>query len=718
LTVVGTYSPAQIAEWLVPSRNLFLAVNVLGAACFIYIAARRFVPLLRAERDSRFDRPLTRLRNVIKFWLGQWKHPRYKFAGTLHILIFAGFILLAARAFSLLIVGVSENFVMPGLSGHVYDRLTDYAATVVFLCMIVAAIRRLVFKPARYEVPAKYGKGHRADAVFLLALIAVLMLADSVFSASNAAGHLQRGQSTEALAFLSLPWLFQVSFASLSVRTLWFVNVTAYLVHAVTFYFLLCYRPFGIQFHVETSLFSVYFAKLQRGAVKPVRWGVADEHLEQVKSFGVKKFEDFTWKHMLDFYSCADCGRCADNCPANAAGRPLAPRFFTTKARDYAFEHYPGLGRPKESRPLIGSIYSEDEIWSCTTCGACEEECPLLIEYVDKIVDLRRGMIDDGNVPQSLQKPLKALESRGNPYGKMEKKRCDWARAADFQQTSKVMLLDGKNRADTLYFVDSITSYDDRMQSIGRSTARILSQIGENFAILGAAEKDSGHEVRRIGEEMLFLALRQHNTDAIQASGVRRIITADPHAYNALKHDYKDIPPVEHISQVISREVAAGNIQFKPVENDGNVYVYHDPCYLGRHNQIYDEPRAVLDAIPGLKRVEMKRSRDRSFCCGGGGLMLFYEPKEEQRMGVLRVRMAAEAGANVIVTACPFCMANLEDAIKVAGFEGKMSAIDLTELVDQNILPQNSGQEAETEKLDQQFAEVECGNSSVCTKST
>ena len=469
---------------------------------------------------------------------------------------------------------------------------------------------------------------------------------------------------------------------------------------------------------METSLFSVYFAKLQRGAVKPVRWGVADEHLEQVKSFGVKKFEDFTWKHMLDFYSCADCGRCADNCPANAAGRPLAPRFFTTKARDYAFEHYPVLGRPKESRPLIGSIYSEDEIWSCTTCGACEEECPLLIEYVDKIVDLRRGMIDDGNVPQSLQKPLKALESRGNPYGKMEKKRCDWARAADFQQTSKVMLLDGKNRADTLYFVDSITSYDDRMQSIGRSTARILSQIGENFAILGAAEKDSGHEVRRIGEEMLFLALRQHNTDAIQASGVRRIITADPHAYNALKHDYKDIPPVEHISQVISREVAAGNIQFKPVENDGNVYVYHDPCYLGRHNQIYDEPRAVLDAIPGLKRVEMKRSRDRSFCCGGGGLMLFYEPKEEQRMGVLRVRMAAEAGANVIVTACPFCMANLEDAIKVAGFEGKMSAIDLTELVDQNILPQNSGQEAETEKLDQQFAEVECGNSSVCTKST
>jgi Fe-S oxidoreductase len=173
--------------------------------------------------------------------------------------------------------------------------------------------------------------------------------------------------------------------------------------------------------------------------------------------------------------------------------------------------------------------------------------------------------------------------------------------------------------------------------------------------------------------------------EAIKAAGVRRIVTADPHAYNALKHDYKDVPPVEHISQVIAREVKAGKIKLNPIENGNNVYTYHDPCYLGRHNQIYDDPRQVLDAIPGLKRVEMSRARDRSFCCGGGGLMLFYEPKEDQRMGVMRVKMAAEAGANVIVTACPFCMANIEDAIKVAGMEGKMTAIDLAELVDQQV---------------------------------
>jgi Fe-S oxidoreductase len=691
--VVGIGPVTQIASRLVDGRDLFLVIHILGIACFAYIVARRLVPLVRAQRDLRFDHPWVRLGRVGKYWLGQWKHPRYRTAGILHIFIFAGFIVLAIRAFSVLIVGVSENFVMPGLygrAGPIYDIITDYAATIVFLCMVIAVVRRLVFKPARYAVPARYGKAHTADAIFLLSLIAILMMADSLFAAAKATAQFHASLSVETLAVFSLPWMLQKALVSASLPALGRLYFGAYLVHELTFYFLLCYRPFGIQFHVETSLFNIYFAKLDREILKPVRWGVADEHLDQVKSFGVKTFEDFTWKHMLDFYSCADCGRCSDNCPANAVGRPLSPRFIGIKARDYTFQHYPVLGQAQNGTALIGNkdaggIYSEDEIWSCTTCGACEEECPLLVEYIDKIVDLRRGLVDDGNVPQSLQKPLKALESRGNPYGKLEKKKADWANAKEFQQVCSVKTLGKANGAGTLYFVDSITSYDDRMQSIGRATAKILNHVGENFGILGAAEKDSGHEVRRFGEETLFMALRDHNVAAIKTSGVRRIVTADPHAYNALKHDYKDVPPVEHISQFIAREVNAGTIRFNPVENKNAVYTYHDPCYLGRHNQIYDDPRDVLDAIPGLKRVEMTRSRDRSFCCGGGGLMLFYEPQEDQRMGVKRVQMAAEAGATVIVTACPFCMANMEDAIKVAGFEGKMKAIDLAELVDQQI---------------------------------
>jgi Fe-S oxidoreductase len=383
---------------------------------------------------------------------------------------------------------------------------------------------------------------------------------------------------------------------------------------------------------------------------------------------------------MLDFYSCADCGRCSDQCPSNAVGRPLSPRFLTIKARDWSFRHYPMWGAASDGTPLVDAIYSEDEIWSCTTCGACETECPMLVEHIDKIVDLRRGLVDEGHVPQSLQKPLKALETRGNPYGKMEKKRGEWAKGLVGQAAPP-----GNTHPETLYFVDSITSYDDRIQNIGRATARILTRLSANFGILGPAEKDSGHEVRRFGEETLFMSLRDHNTEAIAASGAKRIVTADPHAYNALKHDYKDVPPVEHISQVMARELQMGLLPFKPLESTGDIYCYHDPCYLGRHNGVYDEPRDVLDAIPGLVRVEMARSRDRSFCCGGGGLALFYEPKEEQRMGVKRVQMAADAGANVMVTACPFCMVNIEDAIKVAGLEGRMRAIDLTELVEQQM---------------------------------
>jgi Fe-S oxidoreductase len=676
----------QLVSWLSKGIVLFWLLHVLGVLCFAYIVARRMTPLLRAERDLRFDHPLRRLQNVLKYWFGQWKHPRYKAAGILHILIFAGFIVLALRAFTVLIVGIDYGFVMPGLSGapgRLYETVTDYGATIVFLCMVIAIVRRLVFKPVRYEVPARFGKAHKADAIFLLSLIAGLMLADSLFEATRAAA-LVHSQEAESRAYLSLPWVLQMLLMQASTATIGAFCFAGYLAHELAFYFLLCYRPFGIQFHVETSLFNIYFAKLDRKKLKPVKWGLNDPQLDQLKSLGVKTFEDFTWKHILDFYSCADCGRCSDNCPSHAAGRPLSPRFLSTKARDYAFQHYPMFGKAGNGQALVGSIYSEDEIWSCTTCGACEAECPLLIEYIDKIVDLRRGLIDDGNVPQSLQKPLKALESRGNPYGKMERRKADWALAKDFQPTCPVKRLDKEPGAETLYFVDSITSFDDRMQSIAKSTARILNHVGEDFGILGPAERDSGHEVRRFGEELLFMALRDHNSEAIRNSGVRRIVTSDPHAYNALKNDYKDLPPVEHISQFLARQIRAGHLDFQPADAD-KVFTFHDPCYLGRHNDVYEDPRAVLDAIPDLKRVEMKRCRDRSFCCGGGGLMLFYEPKEEERIGVKRVRMAAEAGANVIVTGCPFCMVNLEDAVKVAGLEGKMSVIDLTELVDQQI---------------------------------
>jgi len=672
-----------------PAALLSFVLPLIGIGLFVYIMARRIAPLVRANPDNRFDHIGKRIENLIIIWLGQMRQPRYMLAGVLHIIIFAGFLILSVRSISLVIIGFSDGFVLPGLGGGlglVYNFIKDYAATFVLMACIVAAVRRGIFKPKRYAVPEKYGKDHTAEAVFVLCVISTLMISESLFEATEAAFEFQKSGEAHFLAPLTLVGLFKIMLSSVSLNVLQGLHIFVYYVHDLAFFFFLCFLPMGKHFHVITSIFNVFFMRVQKGKIKPVMYGIDDDKLDDLKSFGVKKLEDFTWKHMLDFYSCADCGRCSDQCPANAVGRPLSPRFITIKARDLMFKNYPFSGEIYNSNKLlVQDIYTEDEIWSCTTCGACEEECPLGIEYIDKMVDLRRGMVDEGLVPQSLQKPMKALEKRGNPYGKMEKKRAEWAEDKEFSSVCQVKDLDGET-ADTLYFVDSITSYDDNIQTIARKTSLILKKAGVDFGILGKLEKDSGNEVLRFGEEMLYQDLKSQNTEAILETGVKLIVTSDPHAYNALKNDYKNLPPVKHISQVVAEKIRTGELDLKPCLNPEKVYVYHDPCYLGRHNGIYEDPRQALDAIQGLNRVELEKSRDRSFCCGGGGLMLFYEPEEETRMGVLRVNMAAEAGATVIITACPFCLVNIQDAIKVAGKEGQMEALDFTELIEQHLI--------------------------------
>ncbi|HGY10734.1 MAG TPA: (Fe-S)-binding protein [Desulfobacterales bacterium] len=672
-----------------PSVIFSFIIPLIGVGLFAYIMARRFAPLIRANPDNRFDHIGQRVKNLIIVWLGQVRQPRYMLAGVLHICIFFGFLVLSIRSTSLVIVGLSDGFVIPGFGGtlgNIYNFFKDYAATVVLVACIIAAVRRGILKPERYAVPEKYGHDHTAEAVFVLGIISVLMISESLFEAVQVISETQHTGDAHFLAPLSLVWIFRAILSSASQNILQGLHIFAYFVHDITFFFFLCFLPLGKHFHVITSIFNVFFMRVKNGNIKPVMHGVTDEQLDDLESFGVKKLEDFTWKHMLDFYSCADCGRCSDQCPANAVGRPLSPRFITIKARDLMFKNYPLTGEIYKSKMLVEDIYTEDEIWSCTTCGACEQECPLGIEYIDKMVDLRRGMVDEGMVPQSLQKPLKALEKRGNPYGKMEKKRADWAKDKEFKADHNIKEIGKKDKAETLYFVDSVTSYDDDMQDIARRTSIILEKAGVDFGILGKMEKDSGNEVLRFGEEMLYQDLKEQNIEAIEASGVKQIVTADPHAYNALKNDYDNLPPVKHITQVVAQKIATGELDLKPCLDPDKVYVYHDPCYLGRHNNIYEAPREALDAIDGLTRVELEKSRDRSFCCGGGGLMLFYEPEEETRMGVLRVNMAAEAGANVIVTACPFCLINIQYAIKVSGKEGEIEALDFTALIEQHLL--------------------------------
>lgn len=679
-------SPAKATLLGIPTLLFSILFTVAGIGIVLFILYKRAVPLLGAAPDSRTDRIGERISRM--FLYPHHRMPRYIVAATIHMSILSGFAIFSLRWLTLVLQGLFDGFVLPGFGGAFgafYTNVKDLSASIVLVACIWAMIRRGVFEPERYAVPERFGKSHKPEAVWALVMITGLMVFDMLIEGSVAAAKLNQHIDIGLQIPLTGAWIATHLLSGSSAAALQGIYLWTFYLHLLLLLFFVGWLPFGRLFHLIAAIPDLFTQKLNKGTIKPVKWGVAEDKLDDLESFGVKKFEDFTWKHILDFYACADCGRCSDNCPANAVGRPLSPRFISIKGREYAYKHFPVLGQAPEGKALLGEVYAEDEIWSCTTCGACEEECPIMIEYIDKIVDLRRGMVDEGMVPQSLQKPLSALEKRGNPYGKMEKKRVEWTKA--IAEECPVKILKGKkDKAQTLYFVDSVTSYDDRIQEIAQATSRVLTGAGIDFGILGPTEKDSGHDVRRFGEEMLFMDLRDQNSEAILASGVKSIVTADPHAYNALKHDYNGIAPVEHMSQVIARQIAAGKIKLKAVENPNDIYVYHDPCYLGRHNEIYDDPREVIDAIPGVKRMEMQRCRDRSFCCGGGGLMLFYEPIEETRMGKLRVEMAQEVGATVIVTACPFCLVNIEDGIKTSGLEGQMQVIDLVELVDRHMV--------------------------------
>ncbi|MDF1593165.1 MAG: (Fe-S)-binding protein [Desulfobacterales bacterium] len=678
-------SPANATILGIPSVVFSVLIPLVGLGFLVLLIYKRLAPLSQGAPDPRRDRIAERVVNT--FMVPHHRMPRYMLAGAIHITILTGFIVISLRWITLPLMGIFDGFALPGfggLLGSIYTNVKDLVATFVLIACTVAIIRRVVFHPKRYSVPARFGKERTWETPVALLLIALLMVADMFFQGSQVAAGLHKGIEAPLMIPATGIWFVSHLLAATSGEKFQAIHLGAYYFHELAFFFFLCLLPFGRFFHLITSIPTLFSMKLNKGTVKPVRWGVAEDKIEALETFGVNKFEDFTWKHMLDFYACADCGRCSDQCPANAVGRPLSPRFISIKCRDYAHQLYPLRGEKAESKTLIGHVLEEDEIWSCTTCGACEEECPLLIEYIDKIVDLRRYMVDQGLVPQSLQKPLGAIEKRGNPYGKMEKKRAEWA--AELTEGAPVKVLQKNATAETLYFVDSITSFDDRIQQIARATARVLAAARIDFGILGPEERDSGHEVRRFGEEMLFLDLKDRNTEAILNAGVSKIVTSDPHAMNALKNDYTEIPPVKHISQTIARALKAGTIQLKTVEDPTAVYTYHDPCYLGRHNGIYDIPREVIDAIPGIRRVDMQKCRDRSFCCGGGGLMLYYEPIEETRMGKLRVEMAKNAGATVIVTACPFCLVNIEDAIKTSGLEGQMQVVDIVELIDLHLI--------------------------------
>jgi heterodisulfide reductase subunit C len=513
--------PANVPLAGIPAPKVAFAIVFLALSFFAFVMVQRLELLRRMAPDFRFDDMGKRVKMALIYGFGQLRQPRYLGAGVLHILLFAGFMILSLRSLTLIGRGFSSEFHLPFLTGAVgfsYEVLKDYVVLMVLAVCIIAIIRRAVFKPARYS----HGTlgGHEGEAYIILGLVSALMITDMIYDGSG----LRASGEFEPIFFpaASLAAYLMKGFDPAALSD---IHVGGYWAHILVFFGLLNYLPISKHFHVITAIPNTFFAKLNKGAIKPVRYGVED--WMSLEGCGVGRFEDFTWKHALDFYSCADCGRCSDNCPANAVGRSLSPKMISIKARDYAYEHYPVIGDPPKAseKEFVGEVITPEEIWACTTCGACEQECPILIEYIDKIVDMRRYLLDKGELPQSLQKPMQQIKKKGNAYGGAKQKRAAWAKGLE---GAEVRELKPGDSTEFLFFVDSCGSFDPRIQEISKSFARILTKASVDFGILGQNETDGGNEIRRLGEEGLFEQVAEKNIEAFQGISFREIVAFDP----------------------------------------------------------------------------------------------------------------------------------------------------------------------------------------------
>jgi len=439
--------------------------------------------------------------------------------------------------------------------------------------------------------------------------------------------------------------------------------------------FFLVYLPYSKHLHLLASPFNVFFSQ---AATRPVGdLGVLDAKDDLTS--GASRWQELTWKQLLSGFSCAECGRCDRSCPATASGYPLQPQQIIQKIKDHMVHTALNGGNGEGAPKLIGDVITEAEIWACTTCMACMNCCAVWNEQVPLIVTLRRHLVSQGEVERTVQDMLANLQRYGNSFGKSDRMRAKWT------QTSGLKIKDARKEAvEYLWFVGDYANFDPRCEDITRQTANVFARAGVDFGLLYEAERNAGNDVRRVGEEGLFEMLRDKNLQALGKAQFRKIVTTDPHTYHTLKNEYPwngHRPEVWHYTEVLAQLLEAGRLPLQK-KLSGRV-TYHDPCYLGRYNGVYEAPRRVLRAL-GVELVEMPRCRDKSFCCGAGGGRIWMEDTEKiaERPAENRIREAAAlAGVTTFVVACPKDIAMFRDAVKTAGQEGKIVVKDLAELV-------------------------------------
>ena len=678
----------------------FIAVTVYGIYLFIKAVATRYA-FIKLGKQSEFDLALKeRIRDIIVIVFGQSKLLKDTKSGIIHVLMFYGFILVQFGAIDMFIKGLAPGNHLP--FGFFYSGFTFFQELVtlaVLFAVVWAFYRRYIEKLVRLK------RGFYAGLVLIF--IGTLML--SVLFGN---GMLQIWQGAPATWTEPVASVIATIFSWLSPTAAMVLFYIAWWIHTITILVFLVYIPQSKHAHLIAAPINVFISKRVPGKLKTISFDFDEDADEEDISFGVGKVEDFDQRQMLDFYACVECGRCTSVCPATNTGKMLSPMDIMIKLRDhlnekgaaitgktpwvpaYAFNDKGPNKFAKMDRDeavshfnnisMIGDVITEEELWGCTTCRNCEEACPVMNEHVGHIIDMRRYLVmTEGKMDPEAQRAVMNIERQGNPWGLSKKDRVKWRELDEDVYIPTVKeLKKEKKEFEYLFWVSSMGAYDSRSQKIALAFAKLMNEAGVSFAILGNKEANSGDTARRIGNEFLFQEIAEKNIKEFEKNGVKKIVTIDPHAYNIFKNEYPDLgfeAEIIHHTQLLYDLVKEGKL--KPKHPINQRLTYHDSCYLGRYNGVYDPPREILKAIPGIELVEMERSFDNGMCCGAGGGLMWTEETTGNRINVARTEQALAVNPNMISSACPFCLTMLSDGTKAKDVDQDISTMDVAEIL-------------------------------------
>lgn len=678
----------------------FIAVTAYGIFLFAKAVATR-VAFIKLGRRSEFDLALKeRLRDVWHIVFGQSKLLKDKKSGIIHVLMFYGFILVQFGAIDMFIKGLAPGNHLP--FGALYPGFTFFQELVtlaVLFAVVWAFYRRYIEKLVRLK------RGFYAGLVLIF--IGTLMLSVLFGNGMLQIWHGQPTTWTEPVASV-----IASAFSWLSPTAAMVLFYIAWWVHTITILAFLIYIPQSKHAHLIAAPVNVFVSKRVPGKLKTINFDFDEDADEEDISFGVGKVEDFDQLQMLDFYACVECGRCTSVCPASNTGKMLSPMDIMIKLRDhlndkgaaitgkspwvpaYAFgdkgpNKFAKMDREEAAShfdqiSMIGDVITEEELAGCTTCRNCEDACPVMNEHVGQIIDMRRYLVmTEGKMDPEQQRAVMNIERQGNPWGLSKKDRIKWRELDEDVYIPTVKeLKKEKKEFEYLFWVSSMGAYDSRSQKIALAFAKLMNKAGVSFAILGNKEANSGDTARRIGNEFLFQEIAEKNIKEFEKNGVTKIVTIDPHAYNIFKNEYPDLgfeAEVIHHTQMLYDLVMEGKL--KPEGKIEQRLTYHDSCYLGRYNGVYDPPREILKAIPGLELVEMERSFDNGMCCGAGGGLMWSEETTGNRINVARTEQALAVNPSMISSACPYCLTMLSDGTKAKDVDQDISTMDVAEIL-------------------------------------